>query len=226
MSTIDQIRTINPNKTIHSLDESVFEDYGVAYTQYDVSELKTFMDQHVTIPASTEANLYVPSNPEIEKIPVVQQIGRDVYAGLPIEAGECAGHADALTAVEFHQGSEVNVFFTDVVMVIGKRGQMHNGQFNAEKEAKLFFVPAGTVVEFFSDTLHYSPCEAHTSGFKFIVMLIHGSNQPLPAGYQTDNKMIVKQNKFQVVHKSRTDRIKQGIQIGVTGALVQVNHLA
>lgn len=53
MSTIDQIRTINPNKTIHSLDESVFEDYGVAYTQYDVSELKTFMDQHVTIPAST-----------------------------------------------------------------------------------------------------------------------------------------------------------------------------
>ena len=57
-------------------------------------------------------------------------------------------------------------------------------------------------------------------------MLIHGSNQPLPAGYQTDNKMIVKQNKFQVVHKSRTDKIKQGIQIGVTGALVQVNHLA
>lgn len=225
MSTIDQLRTLNPDKTIHSLDEAAFADYGVTYAQYDVSELKAFMDQHVTIPAPSEANLYVPSNPDMEKIPVVQQIGRDVYAGLPIEAGECAGHAEALTAVEFHQGSEVNVFFADVVMVIGKRGQMHDDQFNAEKDAKLFFVPAGTVVEFFSDTLHYSPCEAHASGFKFIVMLVRGSNQPLPADYHTDNKLIVKQNKFQVVHASRTDKIKQGIQVGVTGELVRVKHL-
>ena len=119
----------------------------------------------------------------------------------------------------------MNVFFTDVVMVIGKRGQMHDGQFNAEKDAKLFFVPAGTVVEFFSDTLHYSPCEAHASGFKFIVMLIRGSNQPLPVGYHTDNPLIVKQNKFQVVHASRTDKINQGIKVGVTGKLVTVNHL-
>ena len=102
---------------------------------------------------------------------------------------------------------------------------MHDGQFNAEKDAKLFFVPAGTVVEFFSDTLHYSPCEAHASGFKFIVMLIRGSNQPLPVGYHTDNPLIVKQNKFQVVHASRTDKINQGIKVGVTGKLVTVNHL-
>lgn len=225
MSTFEKIQQLNPDKQIHQLTDPAFADYGVTYPQYDVSELKTFMDQNVKIPAPTAANLYVPSNPDMEKIPVVQQIGRDVFAGLPIEAGECAGHAEALTAVEFHQGSEVNVFFTDVVMVIGKRGQMHAGKFNAEKDAKLFFVPAGTVVEFFSDTLHYSPCEAHASGFKFIVMLIRGSNQPLPADYHTDNKLIVKQNKFQVVHATRTDKIKQGIQVGVTGELVKVAHL-
>lgn len=225
MSTFEKIQDLNPDKKIYQLTDPAFVDYGVTYSQYNVSELKTFMDQNVNIPAPAAANLYVPSNPDMEKIPVVQQIGRDVFAGLPIEAGECAGHAEALTAVEFHQGSEVNVFFTDVVMVIGKRGQMHAGKFNAEKDAKLFFVPAGTVVEFFSDTLHYSPCEAHTSGFKFIVMLIRGSNQPLPADYHTDNKLIVKQNKFQVVHATRTDKIKQGIQVGVTGELVKVAHL-
>lgn len=225
MSTFEKIQALNPDKTLNQLTDSAFSDYGVTYTQYDVSELQQFMDQQVAIPAPTAANRYIPSNPAMEKLPVVQQIGRDVFAGLPIEAGECAGHAEALTAVEFHQGSEVNVFFTDVVMVIGKRGQMHDGQFNAEKDAKLFFVPAGTVVEFFSDTLHYSPCEAHASGLKFIVMLIRGSNQPLPVGYHTDNPLIVKQNKFQVVHASRTDKINQGIKVGVTGKLVTVNHL-
>ena len=55
MSTIDQLRTLNPDKTIHSLDEAAFADYGVTYAQYDVSELKAFMDQHVTIPAPSEA---------------------------------------------------------------------------------------------------------------------------------------------------------------------------
>ena len=44
MSTIDQLRPLNPDKTIHSLDETAFADYGVTYAQYDVSELKNFMD--------------------------------------------------------------------------------------------------------------------------------------------------------------------------------------
>ncbi|KRL13750.1 DUF4867 family protein [Schleiferilactobacillus perolens] len=221
MTTLAEIQAVNPDKQIYGLSDPEFADYGEAYGQYDVQPILDFLDKNVTI--SSDGNLYVPSNPKMEAIPVVQQIGRDVYAGLPIEAGECAGHADSLTAVEFHQGSEVNVFATDVVMVIGKRGQMHNGQFNAEKDAKLFFVPAGSVVEFFSDTLHYSPCEAHQSGFKFIVMLIKGSNQSLPADFHTDNDLIMKTNKFQVVHKVRTDKIKLGEKIGVIGDLVHVN---
>lgn len=104
------------------------------------------MDQQVPIPAPTAANRYIPSNPAMEKLPVVQQMCRVVLSGLPIEAGVCAGHAEASLAVEFHQGSEEYVFFTDVELEFGKRGQMQVGQFNAEKDAKLFFVPAGTVV--------------------------------------------------------------------------------
>lgn len=222
MDTLQKLQQKNPNRRIHTLSEPVFADYGVTYDQYDIRPLAALM-QSVNIP--TSPNLYVPSNPRIEQLQVVQQIGADVYAGLPIEAGECAGHANALTAVEFHQGSELNVFFTDVVMVIGKRGQMQHGEFNAPRDAKLFYVPAGTVVEFFSDTLHYSPCEVHRSGFKFIVMLVRGSNQPFPANYHTTNPLIVKQNKFQVVHKSRVDKIKQGIKVGVTGELVNVTPI-
>lgn len=219
MSLLTQLREANPEQTILSLDDPSFAAYGIVYTHYDVSPIIDFLNQ-VEVPQG--ANLYVPSNPALEKLPIVQAIGADIFAGLPIEAGECAGHADSLSAVEFHQGSELNVFATPVVMVLGKRGQMKDGVFNAEQDAKLFFVPAGTVVEFFSDTLHYSPCQALESGFRFIVMLINGSNQALPADFQSDNPMIVKKNKFQVVHASRTDKIAQGIAVGVGGRLVEV----
>lgn len=56
-------------------------------------------------------------------------------------------------------------------------------------------------------------------------MLIRGSNQPYSVGYHTDNPCMFKQNKFQVVHASRTDKINQGIKVGVLGKLVTVNHL-
>lgn len=181
------------------LTDLAFLDYGVSYTQYDVCELQQSMDVQVPIPAPTLLYRYISLYPAMEKLPVVQQIGRDVLLGRCIEAGEWLGHAEALTAVEFYQGSEVNVSSTDVVMVIGKRGQSYDGVFNAEKDAKLSSVPLGTVVESSSDTCYYSPCEAVLSGFKFIVLLIAGSNVPLPVGYVTDNPLIVKQNKSVVV---------------------------
>jgi len=218
LTTYDELRKQNPTINIQQITDATFKDYGQVYTQYDVSELNTFMDQ-VAIPSDT--NLYVPSNPAMEAIPVVQEIGRDIFGGLPIEAGECAGHADALTAFEYHQGSELNVFMSPVVMVLGKRGQMHDGQFELS-DAAYFYVPAGSVIEFFSDTLHYTPCEVTTDGFKFIVMLINGSNQPLPSDFHSDNPLLVKTNKFQFVHTSRQDKIAQGIHAGLNGELVHV----
>ena len=62
MSTLEKIQALNPDKTIYQLTDSAFSDYGVTYTQYDVSELQQFMDQQVPIPAPTAANRYIPSN--------------------------------------------------------------------------------------------------------------------------------------------------------------------
>ena len=70
MSTLEKIQALNPDKTIYQLTDSAFSDYGVTYTQYDVSELQQFMDQQVPIPAPTAANRYIPSNPAMEKLPV------------------------------------------------------------------------------------------------------------------------------------------------------------
>lgn len=222
-ATLTAIQQANPQYQIHALTAPEFARYGQVYSQYDLTAINAYMDEQIDIPQ--DKNFYRTSNPTLEAIPELQKIGRDIYAGLSVQAGECVGQSTSLSAVEFHQGSEVNVFQTDVVMVLGKRSDFVAGKFAADQKAKLFFVPRGSVVEFYSDTLHYSPCKVHPSGFKFIVMVIRGTNQPLPADFKSANPMIVKQNKFQVVHATRKDKIAQGIQVGVTGQLVTVNPL-
>lgn len=214
----------NPTYTIKETTDPTFAKYGKIYANYDVSDVIKYMDENIIIDKTS--NIYVPTNAELEKVPSMQMIGTDVYAGMPFEVGECTGRSSNFTAVEYHQGSELNVMITDVVMVLGKRSVLEeNGTFNAEKQAELFFVPRGTVVEFYSDTLHYSPLKVDDAGFKIIVMLPAGSNQPLPENFHSNNPRIVKKNKFQVVHRSRSDKIAQGAQVGVSGELIELKPL-
>lgn len=221
MNKYEELCKQNPTYTIKQISDPEFTKYGKIYTNYDVTDVMEYMDKNITIDKTS--NIYVPSNAELEKISSMQTIATDIFAGMPFEAGECTGQSSNFTAVEYHQGSELNVMLTDVVMVLGKRNILEeNGTFNAKEQGELFFVPRGTVVEFYSDTLHYSPIKVDNSGFKIIVMLPAGSNQPLPENFHSNNPRIVKKNKFQVVHESRTDKIKQGAQIGVSGDLIEL----
>ena len=213
---------LNPDYTIKETTDPAFTKYGKIYTNYDVTDAIKY-----NIVIDQNSNIYVPSNFELEQVPSMQKIGTDIYAGMPFEAGECTGQSSNFTAVEYHQGSELNVMLTDVIMVLGKRCVLEeNGTFNAKEEAELFFVSRGTIVEFYSDTLHYSPIKVDNSGFSIIVMLPAGSNTELPENFHSTNPRIVKKNKFQVVHKSRTDKIEQGAQIGVSGELIELKPLA
>lgn len=64
-----------------------------------------------------------------------------------------------------------------------------------------------------------------TAVFKAIVMVLQGTNQPLPDGFKATNKMIVKQNKFQMAHAVRKDKIAQGILPGVKGKLIDIKPI-
>jgi len=57
-------------------------------------------------------------------------------------------------------------------------------------------------------------------------MLIKGSNEELPADFKSTNKRIVKQNKFQLVDPSRKDKIAIGVQVGLTGKMIEMKPLA
>lgn len=224
METLDKIRNVNKEYIFYDINSPEFKAYGNVLRGYDLTAIKEYADKHVTIPG--EGNIYSPTNSELENFEIIKEIEADVYAGLPVEAGECAGNNTSFSAYEYHQGSEVNLVMTDIVMVLGKREQIVDGIFNAQEYAKLFYVPAGTVIEMYSTTLHYSPCVVHKSGFKVIVILIKGSNQPLENNFKSKNEQIIKKNKFQLVHETRKDKIEQGIKVGLTGNLIEVRPIS
>lgn len=224
MSTLEDFQKKNPDYKILSIDDPDFKKYGKVYTKYDISEVKDYMDKNVKI--SSPSNFYTPSNKELEKIPAIQEMGKDIYAFMPIEAGECTGQSTNFSAIEYHQGSETNIMLTDVIMVLGQRSTLDTkGEYSPSEDGQIFFVPAGTVVEFYSTTLHYAPIKVHDSGFSIIVILIKGSNEELPADFKSDNKRIVKQNKFQLVDSSRKDKIAIGVEVGLTGKLIEMTPL-
>lgn len=224
METADKIRDANKDYVIYDINSPEFKAYGNVLKGYDLTAIKEYTDKHVMIPS--EGNWYSPTNSTLESFEIVKEIEADVYAGLPVEAGECAGNNTSFSAYEYHQGSEVNLVLTDIIMVLGKREQLADGVFNAQEDAKLFYVPAGTVIEMYSTTLHYSPCVVHKSGFKVIVILIKGSNQPLEEHFKSNNDEIIKKNKFQLVHETRKDKIEQGIKVGLTGDLIDVKPIS
>ncbi|WP_201306862.1 DUF4867 family protein [Companilactobacillus farciminis] len=224
MSTLEDFQKKNPDYKILSIDDPDFKKYGKVYTKYDISEVKDYMDKNIKI--SSPSNFYTPSNKDLEKIPAIQEMGKDIYAFMPIEAGECTGQSTNFSAIEYHQGSETNIMLTDVIMVLGQRSTLDTkGEYSPSEDGQIFFVPAGTVVEFYSTTLHYAPIKVHDSGFSIIVILIKGSNEELPADFKSDNKRIVKQNKFQLVDPSRKDKIAIGVEVGLTGKLIEMTPL-
>ena len=221
MTNYEKIQKANPQLTIYQVGDEQFRDYGIVYKQFDLTEINDYMARV----AVTAANQYVPKNPAIEQMSVIHEISGEVFGGMALSAGQCVGHCDAFSAVEFHQGSEVNITFTDVIMVLGKRRDLQNYEFHAVDDAQIFYIPQGTVFEMFSDTLHYSPIEVTPAGFKAVVVVLNGTNESLPSSFKTHNPMLVKKNKFQLAHATRTDKVKAGILPGVKGPLVQVRPI-
>ena len=206
MDAYQEICAKNSAYDIKRIDDPSFKQYGTLWNEFDLTELEAFCNKNVKI--DSEKNFYVPSNPALEKLALIQQVSNEVYAGMPLEAGECTGQTRDFTAVEYHRA------------ILEEKGSI-----DPKEDAKLFFVPAGTVFEMYSDTLHYSPIKVHASGFKVIVILPEGSNQPLPEKFSAKNKRIVKKNKFQLVHACRKDKIEAGAEIGVTGDLIEIEQI-
>lgn len=222
MMTLEMLNQLNAPRVIQSVLSLSFNPFGKVLTQFDTQKLIEVAQAQAEIPMT--GNSYVPSCSELERLPVVSHIQQQVYGGLPIQAGICAGRNSHLTGLEYHQGSEVVIAGTDCIHLIGRLQDINEDSYD-NGNIRAFFQPKGTAIELYSTTLHYAPCKVTEKGYVTIVILLEGTNTPLKTESRGANRLLTKTNKFLIVHSSQEEKIASGVHAGLLGPLVEIKSL-
>ena len=218
---IKELNQRNSHLIIREVTEQSFREYGKIVSGYDFSEMLDYMERETAVPEG--GNIYKASVPELEAFSVFEQLSKGFYGEMPIQAGYCNGPNSTLNGLEYHIGSEIDVAVTDLVLLLGKLQDVANDQYPVEK-VTAFFVPKGTALQLYETTLHFAPCKTDAGGFKCIVILPRGTNEPLEndkAKY--GDKLLFARNKWLLAHPERKPLMEKGAWPGIIGNNIEVN---
>ncbi|MEH7396588.1 DUF4867 family protein, partial [Priestia megaterium] len=193
------MKDLNKHIPFYHIEDSKFKHYGKVINEYDFNELETYMDS-LTIPQ--DQNVYVASVTEMENTIIKNQLQEAFYGEMSIQIGYCNGPNSTLNGLEYHKSSEINIAITDMVLLLGKVQEVENNVFHSN-DVIAFFVPKGTAVELYSTTLHFAPCKVNNEGFKTIVILPKGTNDPLSTNIQKrtkEDELLFMKNKWLIAH--------------------------
>jgi ureidoglycolate hydrolase len=224
LSKFDLLKELNRHITINHVEDSLFKQYGKVIDSYDFEELKPYMEQTI-IPV--DGNEYVASVAEMEQTKVKEEIQLNFYGGMPIQIGYCNGPNRTLNGLEYHKSSEINVMMTDLVLLLGKVQDIVNNHYDA-KNVDAFFFPKGTAVELYATTLHFAPCKVDDQGFKVVVILPAGTNEPLEKAVEKkseEDELLFMKNKWLLAHPEREVLINRGAYPGIRGENIQIFHV-
>ena len=204
---------------IQKVTDKSFRKYGRILTgEYDVAEL---MDAMEKTECPDDAVIYIPSDKEIEKLPVMKAFTNSLYGGLPIQIGYCNKNYHLLNVVEYHRSSEVNVACTDLILLIGSEQDIEDDYTYDTSKIEAFLLPKGTVAEVYATTLHYAPCGVDGNNFRCVVVLPKDTNLDLevkPEGAKED-PLLVARNKWLIAHE---DAKIEGAFNGLKGENISV----
>lgn len=189
---------------IESVFDPSFAPYGKVIEGYDTAELLRTLDAVTPLPEGTD---YVPSQPELEALPIAGQISANAYGGMPIQLGWCNGHNTRLNCLEYHRDSELNCGVTDFILLVAKEEDVVDGALDTAT-VRAFKAPAGALVEVYATTLHYAPCSAAPgAGFKVLIALPRGTNGPRPdiAPVNGEDKTLWACNKWLLAHPESSE---------------------
>jgi len=204
---------------IYSVFDKKFQNYGKVLENYDLTSACEAIKK---IPMPETAVKYEPSIATLEYESVFGKLQNNEYGGMPIQFGLCWGYNTSLTALEYHRDSEVNFGPEDFILLVAKREEIEDGKIDSSKVVA-FRVPAGTAVEVYATTLHYSPCQTSEKGFKAAIILPKGTNTKYPEIEisNAEDKMLRACNKWLLAHKD-SKAAELGAYVGLTGKIVTV----
>ena len=215
---LDNLKLKNPDIKLYSVNSEEFKTFGRVITGLDTSEIIKAAEK-ISRPALGSA--YTPSEESFEKLSTSKEIENKFFGTLPSQIGYCHGHNSLLNAAEWHMSSEINIAVTPLVLILGHIWDIENGKTDSSK-FKAFYLPAGTVAEVYSTTLHFCPCEVEKGGFGCIVGLPLGTNTPLET--ETSDPLLFRKNKWLIAHNDNKALISRGVLPGISGENFKINY--
>ena len=213
-TVLNQLREKNPELKLFSVLDPEFARYG-RVLEGETAELEVALEQ-CAIPAS--GNCYQASAPVLEEVPLMQNLKRAVFGGMDIEAGFCNGNGNRLNALEYHKCSEVNFTTTGLVLLLALPEQLHDGYLDSD-DVVGFYLPENVLVEIFPLVLHFAPCRIKEGGFRCLVVLQKGTNEPLDSvdtAAPGEEKLLWMRNKWMTCHPDSPQAQKGAFQ-GIRG---------
>ena len=205
---------------IHSVFDPAFAPYGKVLEGYDTAALTETLTAVTPLPEGVD---YVPSQPELEALPIAGQFSSNAYGGMPIQLGWCNGHNTKLNCLEYHRDSELNIGAEDFILLVAREDDILGGRLDTAR-VKAFRAPAGAVVEVYATTLHYAPCSASKgAGFRVVIVLPRGTNGPKPAmtPLNGEDETLWACNKWLLAH-AESSEAAQGAPVRLDGMNVDL----
>lgn len=224
VNRLEAMRNINEHISLLEVTDKEFRKYGKVMAGYDFKGLTGYMDE-IDIPEN--GNVYIASEENMESYPVKETLEKHVYGGMNIQIGYCNGKNSHLNGLEFHKGSEVNIAVTDLLLILGSVLDIEKNTYEISN-AEVFYLPAGTAVEMYQTALHFSPCKVSEAGFKCIVILPAGTNEPLTYPVKRIDEaddLLFMRNKWLICHPDGKQLVEKGAYPGLTGENLHVNFL-
>lgn len=217
MDKLEALQKANPQIAIYSVNDPAFKPYG-RVVQMDTKAFCQAAEAAVTLPE--EGSKYLASVPELEA--VAAELQEELCGQLDEQVGLCFGHSNRLNALEWHTCNEFNVAVRELVLLLAKRSDLDgDGRLDANK-VKAFYLAQGEMVEVYSDTLHFCPCEVTKDGFSAIVGLQRGTNLPLENRQQG---LLWAKNKWLIAHEDNTPLVQRGAVPGIYGENWVINPI-
>lgn len=215
---LKSLKGLNPHIPLFSAADAEFGRYGCVRGDIDTA---AFIRAAADIPLPSDGSAYVPALPAFEQLAAADAVRDRFFGKMPCQLGYCFGHNSRMDAMEWHTGNELDIALTDLVLILAKRADLTDGRLDSSR-CLAFYVPQGTAVEIYADTLHYCPCETERGGFRMVVGLPAGTNTPSDAA-SSDPRLFAK-SKWLLAHRDNAALIRDGAVPGIDGENLTIKY--
>ena len=215
---LEKLKKLNPEIEFYDVTDKEFAPFGRIIKTLDAKEI---IEAGKKIENPESGSSYVPSCEAFESLSIAKEIEKECFGTLPTQIGYCWGHNTLMNATEWHTSSEINIAVTPLVLLLGHIWDIVDGKIDSSK-FKAFYLPAGTVAEVYSTSLHFCPCEVEENGFGCVVALPECTNTNLTVKPQ--DALLFRKNKWIIAHIDNEVLKQKGVVAGITGTNYEIKY--